>query len=62
MVFIGLYVVCKHFVLLDESLSGEGLNLNGEFGGLHGVDPDENDAALALAYVLGLGLFEDLVL
>ncbi len=57
MVFIWFYVVCQHLVFFDEGLSGEGLNLYGEFGRLHRVNPYENYAALTLDYVLGLGLF-----
>jgi hypothetical protein len=62
MVFIRFYVVCQHLVFFDEGLSGEGLDLYRELRRLHRVNPYENYAALALDYVLGLGLFQNLVL
>lgn len=62
MVLTDLNIISKKLILFQKSFSVEGLKLDCELRGLLGVNPNEDDAALTFDDVLGLGLFEDLVL
>lgn len=60
MIIAGLYVLGQKFTLFQGSLCIEWLKLNCELGFLQSVNPDKNDAVLALKNMLGLGSFQDL--
>lgn len=62
MVFADLNIISEKFILFQKGFSIERLKLDCELRGLLSVNPDEDDAALTFDDVLGLGLFEDLIL